>query len=104
MQPYDGITLDNYADFTVANWRHKGTALESLAIMSLGLAGETGEALEHVKKLIRDGSIDMEKFKLELGDVLFYWCRLARHFELSVYDIMRGNIEKLEARRAITAR
>jgi NTP pyrophosphatase (non-canonical NTP hydrolase) len=68
--------------------------------MALGLAGETGEALEHIKKLIRDGTWDREAFIKEMGDQLFYFVRILRYFTILPSEVMAANIEKLESRRA----
>lgn len=71
---------------------------------SLGLAGETGEVMEKIKKLIRDknGKID-DEFKKEvgkeMGDVLWYLAQLATEFSLSFEKIAEENIEKLFSRK-----
>lgn len=71
-----------------------------LVVMTLGLNGETGEVTELIKKEIRgDGPLDREKLKLELGDVIHYWCRIADVYGLGVNDILQANIDKIEARR-----
>ena len=69
----------------------------------LGLAGESGEVAEKVKKIIRDkgGLIDeetREALKKELGDVLWYVSQLATEFGLKLDDVAEGNIEKLYSR------
>ena len=70
---------------------------------SLGLAGEVGELLNKLKKVIRD-----KKFKIdddlkktiedELGDILWYLSQLATEFDLSLDDVAQKNIEKLYSR------
>lgn len=70
---------------------------------TIGLAGETGEVSEKIKKVIRDkgGIIDdetREAIKKELGDVLWYIAQLATELELSLDDIAENNIEKLYSR------
>jgi len=102
-QDYD-LTLEIFAWWVKDGWTRKVETeqdqVRELAIMSLGLAGETGEVIEHIKKEIRgDGPLDQEKLKLELGDVLHYLVRIASHYGISVGDVMRANIEKIEARR-----
>ena len=67
---------------------------------TLGLAGESGEVAEKIKKVIRDknGIIDegtKEMIKKELGDVLWYVSQIATELELSLDDIAEHNIEKL---------
>jgi NTP pyrophosphatase (non-canonical NTP hydrolase) len=70
---------------------------------ALGLAGESGEVSEKIKKLIRDkeGKVD-EEFKeavtKELGDVLWYVSQLATEFGLSLDGIASENIKKLYSR------
>ncbi len=70
---------------------------------TLGLAGESGEVAEKIKKIIRDqGGVindaaraDVQK---ELGDVLWYVAQLATELGLSLEDIALGNIQKLQDR------
>jgi predicted pyrophosphatase len=72
---------------------------------ALGLAGETGEVLEIIKKMIRDkGGVfetaqeDREKLKKELGDVLWYLSALAFYNDIKLEDIVITNLEKLASR------
>lgn len=70
---------------------------------TLGLAGETGEVAEKIKKIIRDdgGEVLSEKKKeieKELGDVLWYLTQLATELGLSLDKIAEKNIEKLYSR------
>lgn len=74
----------------------------ALLYLGLGLAGESGEVCEKVKKLIRgDYELD-DKFKLslkyELGDVLYYIARIADEVGISLTDIAVSNQDKLEDR------
>ena len=70
---------------------------------ALGLAGETGEVCEKIKKLHRDdGSVLTEErrelLKKELGDVLWYLSALAHDLGLSLADIAQHNLDKLFSR------
>ena len=70
---------------------------------TLGLAGEAGEIVEKVKKLVRndDGKISEEfraDIKKELGDVLWYVAQLATEFDVSLEEIAKLNGEKLRSR------
>ena len=70
---------------------------------ALGLAGETGEVIEKVKKLIRDkaSNIDDEfrvEVKKEMGDVLWYLAQLATELKISLNEAAEENIEKLMSR------
>ncbi len=71
---------------------------------ALGLAGETGEVVEKVKKIMRDkeGVLteeDRERIAQELGDVLWYLTQLATELDLRLEDIARKNLEKLLSRK-----
>jgi NTP pyrophosphatase (non-canonical NTP hydrolase) len=104
MMNTDCTNIDDFGEFTVKQWFSNGdqpvTQERDLTIMALGLAGETGEAIEHIKKLIRDGHLDRDAFKKELGDVAFYWARICRYFGYLCSDVLQANVEKLESRRA----
>lgn len=71
---------------------------------ALGLAGESGEVAEKVKKLLRGdkGREVTEEFKksvaMELGDVLWYVSQVAKDIDYKLEDIARLNIEKLSNR------
>lgn len=76
-----------------------------LMYLTLGLAGETGEVVEKIKKLIRNdaGVLDEEKKKLivyELGDVLWYLSQLAGEIGVSLDAVGEANIQKLADRAA----
>lgn len=71
---------------------------------TLGLAGESGEVAEKIKKVIRDnnGIIDESKkveIEKELGDVLWYVSQIASELQLSLNNIAQKNIDKLYARK-----
>ncbi len=70
---------------------------------ALGLAGESGEVIEKIKKIIRDDNFQLTETKKieiekELGDVLWYLAQLATEFGLSLEKVALGNIEKLYSR------
>ena len=71
---------------------------------TLGLAGETGEVVEKVKKIIRDdeGAVSEEKkeeIKKELGDVLWYVARLSAELGFTINEVAELNIKKLNSRK-----
>ena len=91
-----------------SHWKY-GRGNDAIQMAALGLAGETGEAVEVIKKYMRiileEGTIHHQGFKQvkgeikgELGDVLFYLTELGKQFGLSLEDIQRYNITKLNKR------
>lgn len=99
----DQANIDLYGRFTEVMWFSgkpgEPTKEHDLPIMSLGLAGETGEALEHIKKFIRDDHLDKDALKKELGDVAYYWARICRYFGLECSDVLAASVVKLESRK-----
>lgn len=70
-----------------------------LSGLSLGLAGESGEVADCVKKIVAHGHpLDAEKLAKELGDVLWYLAVMADAIGYSLEDIAAQNIVKLKAR------
>jgi NTP pyrophosphatase (non-canonical NTP hydrolase) len=66
----------------------------------LGIAGETGELVEKIKKHFRDDYGKMtpkklEEIKKEMGDVFWYHARLADALGINLNDVAKENIEKL---------
>jgi NTP pyrophosphatase (non-canonical NTP hydrolase) len=68
----------------------------------LGLAGESGEVVEQIKKSWRnDMHLTPErvgKIADELGDVLWYAAQLATELDLDLQTIAEANLEKLAKR------
>lgn len=66
---------------------------------ALGLAGESGEAVDHIKKFLHhDIPIDQEKLVKELGDVLWYLAEICTAIGVTLSEVANANIEKLLAR------
>lgn len=65
----------------------------------LGLAGETGEVEEKLKKAIREEDEEyIEEMYDEVGDVLWYLSQICEEFDWSLQDIAERNIAKLQDR------
>ena len=95
--------LDAYQEFTIttAIYPEAGTGSPSaLMYLACGLSGESGEVAEKIKKFYRDGKHDTEEVGKELGDVLYYLTRLADELGLSMEDVLRRNMAKLQSRKA----
>ena len=79
-----------------------GVNMALLLTGAIGLASETGEFSEIVKKCIFQGKPldDETKFhiKRELGDIMWYWVNSCRALGLDPNEVMAENVEKLKAR------
>ena len=65
----------------------------------MGLCGESGEAIDIVKKWLAQGhELDREKLKKELGDIAWYLAETATALDLELEDVLQSNIDKLKAR------
>jgi NTP pyrophosphatase (non-canonical NTP hydrolase) len=65
----------------------------------LGLAGESGEVCELLKKHFCVGDeLDKEKLKKELGDVMWYIAEICDAYGFTMQDVAEKNISKLRAR------
>ena len=106
----EGVSFDHYQEQCAGEFAfYPGMLLYP----ALGLAGEAGEVVEKVKKLIRDDEmpldegfdtreIDAEKrlaIARECGDVLFYLAMIADDIDYTLGEIAEINIEKLADRK-----
>lgn len=65
----------------------------------MGLCGESGEAIDIVKKWFAHGhELDKEHLAKELGDVAWYLAEAATALNMNLEDIFEANIEKLRRR------
>ncbi len=65
----------------------------------MGLCGESGEAIDIVKKWLAQGhDLDREKLAKELGDIAWYLAETATALDLNLEDIFAANIDKLRKR------
>ncbi len=65
----------------------------------MGLCGESGEAIDIVKKWFAQGhELDKEHLKKELGDIAWYLAEAATALDTSLDEILQANIDKLKKR------
>ena len=65
----------------------------------MGLCGESGEAIDIVKKHLAQGHpLDREGLIKELGDVAWYLAETAYALDVSLEEVFQQNIDKLKAR------
>ena len=103
----DAVTSDSSKDFVYLADRlveldRKGANIERLTTAGVGLAAESGEFLEIVKKMGFQGKPwDEHKRKhliIELGDVMWYVAQACMALDISFDEVIEGNIKKLEKR------
>lgn len=100
------MNLQNWLDATDKTAIYPDSFTKDLAgvvYLTLGLAGESGEVADEIKKIIRNdnGIITSERKKklcLEMGDVMWYWLRLTKELDLDIEEIMSENLKKLSQR------
>ena len=65
----------------------------------MGLCGESGEAIDIVKKHLHQGhELDKEKLIKELGDIAWYLAETAYALDVDLDAVLEKNIAKLKAR------
>ena len=92
----------NLADYQRAAARTSDPSRDQrdrLSNAALGLAGETGEVVELVKKHLHHGhDLDPTKLARELGDVLWYIAETCNVLGLDLASVARANVAKLQQR------
>lgn len=92
-QTFDGYQM--MADRTGA----AHTPTMRMVVAALGLAGESGEVADLVKKAVGHGhTLNKEKVAEELGDILWYIASMASALGIALSDIAHDNLEKLRKR------
>jgi len=103
----DAVTSDASKDFVYLADRmveldREGANIERLTTAGVGLAAESGEFLEIVKKMVFQGKPwtpdNREHLIIELGDVMWYVAQACMALEIDFDDVIKGNIKKLEKR------
>ena len=103
----DAVTSDSSKDFVsladrLGSLDREGASIERLTTAGVGLAAESGEFLEIVKKLVFQGkpwnADNREHLIIELGDVMWYVAQACIALDISFDDVIRGNVRKLEKR------
>ena len=70
-----------------------------LANLCLGLAGESGEFVDVMKKHLYHGhDLDVDAMKSEMGDILWYLSSLASSLDINLNEVAEMNVEKLSKR------
>lgn len=90
------MQLQNYQIWT------RNTAIypkeQAIKYLALGLCSEAGEVAGKVKKMIRDGGVNVEDTLDEIGDVFWYLARLCDELDVTAEEVLERNHNKLESR------
>ena len=93
------MTINEYQKLAMTTLNPELSQKDVLINGVMGLCGESGEAIDIVKKWLAQGhELDKEKLAKELGDICWYLAETATALDLSLEDIMMANIEKLKRR------
>jgi len=103
----DGVTSDASKDTEVLikqirKLESQGCNFARLDTAFNGLASESGESADLVKKLKyhgKDYTPEIREYLIkELGDIAWYWMQGCIALEIDPEDVLIGNVDKLEAR------
>ena len=103
----DAVTSDSSKDFVsladrMGELDRQGACIERLTTAGIGLAAESGEFLEIVKKMVFQGKPwnddNREHLVIELGDVMWYVAQACMALDISFDEVIERNIQKLEKR------
>ena len=103
----DGVTSDSSKNFVdladrLGELDREGANIERLTTSGVGLAAESGEFLEIVKKMVFQGKPwnddNREHLIIELGDIMWYVANSCIALNVEFDDVVRGNVKKLEKR------
>ena len=93
------MTINEYQKLAMTTLNPTLSEKDVLINGVMGLCGESGEAIDIVKKWLAQGhELDKEKLAKELGDICWYLAETATALGLSLEDIMAANLEKLRKR------
>ena len=93
------MTVNEYQALAMTTLNPELTRKEVLINSVMGLCGESGEAIDIVKKWMAQGhELDKAHLARELGDIAWYLAEAATALEIPLEDIFQANIEKLKNR------
>ena len=103
----DGVTSHPSKDYqcfieSVSALDGKGANIERLLTAAVGISAEGGEFMEIVKKMVFQGKPwnhdNREHLIIELGDVMWYVMQACAALNVTLDEVIEGNVEKLKKR------
>ena len=93
------MTIHEYQKLAMTTLNPELSQRDVLINGVMGLCGESGEAIDIVKKHLHQGhELDREKLIKELGDIAWYLAETATALDVSLEEVLERNIEKLRSR------
>lgn len=94
-----GIDADTYAKLAIRTANDMGSDQLNLVHAAMGIAGESGEVLDLVKKMFAYGKpLDRQKLLEEVSDITWYISLMLGVLGSSFGEVFDLNIKKLESR------
>ena len=100
----DGVTSNPSKDYqsfleSLSALDGEGSNIHRLLTAAVGISAEGGEFMEIVKKMVFQGKPwnhdNREHLIIELGDVMWYVMQACAALDVSIEDVVAGNVEKL---------
>lgn len=93
------MTINEYQTLAMTTLNPDLSEKDVLINGVMGLCGESGEAIDIVKRHLAQGhELDREHLAKELGDIAWYIAETATALGYSLEDIFQMNIDKLKKR------
>ena len=93
------MTINEYQQLAMTTLNKEMSKKDMLINGVMGLCGESGEAIDIVKKHLAQGhELDREKLIKELGDIAWYLAEMATVLDIELEEVLERNIEKLKKR------
>lgn len=93
------MRINEYQELAMRTLNPKLDKKDVLINAVMGLCGESGEAIDLVKKHLAQGhEFDKVKFAKELGDIAWYLAEAAYAIDMPLESVLEMNIEKLRNR------
>ena len=93
------MTINEYQKLAMTTLNPELSKRDVLLNSVMGLCGESGEAIDLVKKHMMHGhDFNREAFAKELGDIAWYLAEAATAIDMDLEEILRMNIDKLKKR------
>ena len=93
------MTINEYQELAMLTLNPELNKKDVLINSVMGLCGESGEAIDIVKKWMAQGhDLDKEHLIKELGDIAWYLAEAATALEIPLEQVFQSNIDKLKKR------